>query len=177
MIETQLGWLSRDALIASSRNRLIIRASADSSSFRILTAIVRPSAIWSARYTAPLPPIPMHAVSLNLSPRTRPTSFNDLLTWSWTWLTSAPWEELLGAPTSRDHSTLHIIPSRRRTEPFRAAERSIRALDDSLCHFSRLSGGRADRERLLSARRSHRPTNLRKTGAPDRAVPRAEHVP
>ena len=36
--------------------------------------------VWSARYTAPLPPIPMHAVSLNLSPRTRPTSFSDLLT-------------------------------------------------------------------------------------------------
>ena len=33
------------ALIASSRNRLIMRASADRSSFRILTATVRPSAI------------------------------------------------------------------------------------------------------------------------------------
>src|SRR5882672_836719 len=140
MIDTQLGWLSRDALIASSRNRLIMRASADSSSLRILTATVRPSAIWSARYTAPLPPIPIHAVSLNLSPRTRPTSLSDLLTWSWTWLTSAPWEERLGAPTSRDHSTLHTIPSGRCTERFRAAERAIRAPDDSLCHFTPLSG-------------------------------------
>src|ERR1700748_2129678 len=136
MIETQLGWLSRDALIASSRKRLIIRASADRSSLRILTATVRPSAIWSARYTAPLPPIPMHAVSLNLSPSTRPTRFSDLLTWSWTWLTSATWEERLGAPTSRDHSTLHIIPSGRRTERFRAAERAFRVLDESLCHFT-----------------------------------------
>src|SRR6185295_14080871 len=90
MIETQLGWLSRDALIASSRNRLIIRASADRSSFKILTATVRPSAIWSARYTAPLPPIPMQAVSLNLSPRKRPTSLSDLLTWSWTWPLTKP---------------------------------------------------------------------------------------
>src|SRR6185503_10563582 len=90
MIDTQLGWLSRDALIASSRNRLIMRASADSSSLRILTATVRPSAIWSARYTAPLPPMPMHAVSLNLSPRTRPTSLSDLLTWSCTWLVTRP---------------------------------------------------------------------------------------
>src|ERR1043165_4304982 len=90
MIETQLGWLRRDALMASSRNRLIMRASADSSSLRILTATVRPRAIWSARYTAPLPPMPMHAVSLNLSPRTRPTSLSDLLTWSWTWPFTGP---------------------------------------------------------------------------------------
>src|SRR3954462_10205792 len=91
----------------------------------------------------------MHAVSLNLSPRTRPTSFSDLLTWSWTWLTSATWEELLGAPTSRDHSTLHIIPSGFPARPFPAANRPIPALDDSLFHFPALSGGRADRERLL----------------------------
>src|SRR6185503_7498555 len=98
MIDTQLGWLSRDALIASSRNRLIMRASADSSSLRILTATVRPSAIWSARYTAPLPPIPMHAVSLNLSPRTRPTSLSDLLTWSCTWLLTRPTRAALENP-------------------------------------------------------------------------------
>src|SRR5262249_33946128 len=88
------------------------------------------SAIWSARYTAPLPPIPMHAVSLNLSPRTRPTSFSDLLTWSWTWLTSATWDELLGAPTSRDRSALHLIPSGRAAEYFRAAERAGRLTGD-----------------------------------------------
>src|SRR5689334_18968774 len=84
MIETQLAWLRRDALIASPRNRVIIRGSAHSSSLRILTATVRPRAIWSALYTAPLPPMPMHAVSLNLSPSTRPTSFSDFWTWSWT---------------------------------------------------------------------------------------------
>src|ERR1043165_3444600 len=33
--------------------------------------------------------MPMHAVSLNLSPRTRPTSFKDFWTWSWT-LTGYP---------------------------------------------------------------------------------------
>src|SRR4051795_11266307 len=109
MIETQLGWFSRDADIASPRNRVIIRGSEHRSSLRILTATVRPSAIWSARYTAPLPPIPMHAVSLNLSPRTRPTSFSDLLTWSGTLVMSAPCDGLLGAPTSRDHSTLPVI--------------------------------------------------------------------
>ncbi len=80
MIETQFGWLSRDADIASPRNRVIMRESADSSSFRILTATVRPSAIWSALYTAPLPPMPMQAVSLNLSPSTLPTSFSDFAT-------------------------------------------------------------------------------------------------
>src|SRR5690242_13040273 len=124
MIETQLGWLSRDALIASSRNRLIIRASADSSSLRILTATVRPSAIWSARYTAPLPPMPMQAVSLNLSPSTRPTSFSDLLTWSWTWLLTLPrspdpggrrMHRLLGT-SPRDRSTL-TLPHRRTRSP------------------------------------------------------------
>jgi hypothetical protein len=45
MIDTQLTWLSRDADIASPRNREIMRASADSSSLRIFTATVRPSAI------------------------------------------------------------------------------------------------------------------------------------
>src|SRR3954464_15955864 len=109
MIETKFGWLSRDALVASSRNRLIIRASADRSSFRILTATVRPSAIWSARYTAPLPPIPMHAVSWPLSPRTRPTSFSDLATCSWTLVTPATCDGLLAAPSLRDHSTVHTI--------------------------------------------------------------------
>src|SRR4029078_7397334 len=96
------GWLRRDALMASSRNRLIMRASAESSSLRILTATVRPRAIWSARYTAPLPPMPMHAVSLNLSPRTRPTSLSDLLTLSWSWLVTRPAGAALDDPrTSR----------------------------------------------------------------------------
>src|SRR5262249_4220118 len=149
MIETQLGWLSRDALIASSRNRLIMRASADSSSFRILTATVRPSAIWSARYTAPLPPIPMHAVSLNLSPRTRPTSFSDLLTWSWTWLTPATWEGLLGAPTSRDRSASTL--SRPGARPNSSVQRNAqgRAVGDSSCHFKVLPASPRECERLL----------------------------
>src|SRR6185369_2919093 len=34
--------------------------------------------------------MPMQAVSLNLSPRTFPTSFSDLLTCSWTWPLTSP---------------------------------------------------------------------------------------